>query len=51
MEELEKMKQLKELIEKWQKEIIKDLDKGYEIRIRKNKDTYVLFQDIIKKIK
>ena len=46
---MEELKQLKDLVEKWQQEIINTLQKGNEIIIRKNKDNVVLYQNIIKK--
>ena len=48
---MEELKQLKDLVEKWQQEIINTLQKGNEITIRKNKDNVVLYQNIIKKLK
>ena len=48
---MEELEQLKDLVKKWQQEIINTLQKGNEIVIRKNKDNVVLYQNIIKKLK
>ena len=48
MEELEK---LKLLVDKWQNEIVSSLEKGNDICIKKIKNDYVVYQNIIKKLK
>lgn len=48
MEELEK---LKLLVDKWQNEIVSSLEKGNNICIKKIKNDYVVYQNIIKKLK
>lgn len=48
---MKELEQLRDLVEKWQLEIVNTLQKGNEIVIRKNKDNVVLYQNIIKKLK
>ena len=47
-------KKIKELCKKFEEnseEIIKSLEKGAEIVIKKNKENFVIYQNLIKKIK
>jgi hypothetical protein len=46
-----KIKEINNELEKYQKEIVETLEKGGEIRIKKNKESYSIYQNLIKKIK
>ena len=45
------LKELHETIKKWQNEIGKTLDDGGTIKIKKANENYVIYKEIIKKIK
>ncbi len=50
----ENEKKMQELLDKFKEnsdEIIKSLEKGSEIVIKKNKENFVIYQNLIKKIK
>lgn len=53
-EPIENDKKMKELLDKFMKnsdEIMESLEKGAEIIIKKNKENFVIYQKLIKKIK
>ena len=53
-EPIENDKRMKELLDKFMKnsdEIMESLEKGAEIIIKKNKENFVIYQKLIKKIK
>ena len=53
-EPIENDKKMKELLDKFMKnsnEIIENLERGAEITIRKNKEDFIIYQKLTKKIK
>lgn len=45
------LKELQETIKKWQNEIGETLDNGGTIKIKKANENYVIYKEMIKKIK